>query len=226
MNGEVVVTDDVPRAFATVVTTAFAARPRETFALALSGGSTARRCYERLAAFTDPGDWPQVELFWGDERCVPLDDIDSNHRLAQEALGENFNRVRVAHPMHCGSDGSDSYNRLLKSRPPLDLVHLGLGPDGHTASLFPGSAALEAGPGILVSPNLDPLGRNQHPRMTLTLEGIARSLLVVVTVEGTTKREALRRVFEGDTTAPAALIEAEDLLWIVDTDALGARQPR
>jgi len=101
------------------------------------------------------------------------------------------------------------------------VVHLGLGPDGHTASLFPQSAALDTGPGRLVVVNDDPLGHNPHPRMTLTYEGIARARLVVVTVEGEAKAEALARVRADDPTAPASHVDAERVLWLVDHAALG-----
>ena len=226
MNGEVVLTDDVPATFTRAFTAAFAVRPRPIFSVALSGGSTARRCYERLAEVDDETFWPHLELFWGDERCVPLDDEDSNFRLARVALGDHFDRVHAVHPMTCTEGAATAYDERVRSVPRLDLVHLGLGPDGHTASLFPGSAALETGPGHLVTPNEDPLGVNPHPRLTFTFEGIARAALVIVTVEGNAKHDALDRVLTGDTSAPAARIEAESLLWIVDADALGSSQPR
>ena len=103
----------------------------------------------------------------------------------------------------------------------LDVVHLGLGPDGHTASLFPGSAGLDADPGRLVVTNEDPTGRNPHPRMTLTLAGIARARLALVTVAGEAKRAALDRVRAGDPTCPGAQVNADRVVWIADRAAAG-----
>jgi len=87
--------------------------------------------------------------------------------------------VSAFHPMSC--DDVDDYDRLIAWLPALDLVHLGLGPDGHTASLFPGSAGLEAKPGRMAIINTDPTGLNPHQRMTLTFAAIARARLVVFT---------------------------------------------
>jgi 6-phosphogluconolactonase len=99
-----------------------------------------------------------------------------------------------------------------------------LGPDGHTASLFPGSSALEADPGRLVVMSEDPQGNNPHRRMTLTLAGIARARLVIVTVAGEHKRDALARVAAGDPTAPAAHVKAERVVWLADPAAAGDLQ--
>ena len=175
MNGDLVVVDDVTEAFATTVVEAYRGRPNDGFAMSLSGGGTARACYERLAADAgDAIDWWKVDLYWGDERCVPLDDPDSNYRLAREALLDRVGAANATYPMRC-DEGADAYQLRLGELGRFDLVHLGLGPDGHTASLFPGSAALDAPPGRLVALNDDPLGHNVHPRMTLTFEGIARA---------------------------------------------------
>jgi 6-phosphogluconolactonase len=222
MNGELVVVDDVAEAFAATVVEAYRGRPNDGFAIALSGGSTARRCYERLADdASDAIDWWKVDVYWGDERCVPLDDPDSNYRLAREALLDRVGAANATYPMRC-DEGADAYQLRLGELGRFDLVHLGLGPDGHTASLFPRSAALDTGPGRLVVVNDDPLGHNPHPRMTLTYEGIARARLAVVTVEGEAKAEALARVRDGDLTAPASHIDAERVVWLVDHAALGA----
>jgi len=186
VNGELIVVDDVAGEFAERVIEAFHNRPGEGFSMALSGGDTARRCYERLAADGgDQIDWWQVDVYWGDERCVPPDDHDSK-RVAQ--LGH------------------------------FDLVHLGLGPDGHTASLFPGSAALDADEGRLVVMNEDPRGNNPHPRMTLTFSAIARSRLVLVTASGEGRRWALAAVCNGE-DVPAARIRADRVVWLADREA-------
>jgi 6-phosphogluconolactonase len=221
MNGDVVVVDDVAGAFSAAVVDAFRARPNDRFAFALSGGSTARRCYERLAAEGDDAmDWWKVDVYWGDERCVPLDDPDSNYRLAREALLDRVGAANATYPMRC-DEGADAYQLRLGELGRFDLVHLGLGPDGHTASLFPESAALDADPGRLVVLNDDPLGHNPHTRMTLTFEGIARANLVVITVEGASKRDAFARVQAGDPTAPASHVTADRVVWLVDHAALG-----
>jgi 6-phosphogluconolactonase len=220
MRGELVIVDDVPGEFAERVIEAFHRRPHDGFSLALSGGETARRCYERLAE--DAGnqlDWWKVDIYWGDERCVPLDDQASNYRLGREALLERLGAVNANYPMRC-EDGADPYQLRLGELGRIDVVHLGLGPDGHTASLFPESPALDADPGRLVVMNNDPTGRNPHPRMTLTFAGIARARLVLFTVSGEEKREALARIVAGD-DLPANRVTAENVLWIVDPAAAG-----
>lgn len=219
MNGEVVVVDDVPREFSALVVEAFGRREDEGFSLALSGGGTARRCYERLAVDgVDAIDWWQVDVYWGDERCVPLDDPDSNYRLAREALLDRVGAANATWPMRC-EEGAEPYQLRVGELGRFDVVHLGLGPDGHTASLFPASPALDADSGRLVVLNEDPLGHNPHPRMTLTFEGIARAQLVLVTVEGDAKADALARVVAGDPTAPASRVRAERVVWLVDPAA-------
>jgi 6-phosphogluconolactonase len=219
--GELVVVDDVPVEFAERVVEAYHARPNEGFSLALSGGETARRCYQRLAEDADQQiDWWGVDVYWGDERCVPLDDAASNYRLGREALLERVGAVNANYPMRC-EEGADPYQLRLGELGRLDLVHLGLGADGHTASLFPGSAALDADPGRLVVMNEDPSGRNPHPRMTLTFAGIARARLALVTVAGEAKREALARVAGDDPDCPGTHIRADRVVWIADEAAAG-----
>jgi 6-phosphogluconolactonase len=218
MFGELRVVDDVAPAFASCVIEAYEQRQRDDFSIALSGGPTARRCYERLA--DDAGDridWWNVEIFWGDERCVPADSEDSNERLVREALLERVGGAHAVHPMRC-TDGADRYQLLIGEVGQLDVIHLGLGPDGHTASLFPGSPALDADPGRLVTTTVDRTGRNRFERMTLTLSGIARGRLVLFTVAGEPKREAMRMVIEG-ADVPAARVRAEKVVWLVDHDA-------
>jgi 6-phosphogluconolactonase len=220
MQGELVVVDDVPGEFAERVIEAFHRRPTDSFSLALSGGQTARRCYERLA--DDAGseiDWWKVDIYWGDERCVPLDDADSNYRLGREALLERLGAVNANYPMRC-DEGPDPYQLRLGELGRLDVIHLGLGDDGHTASLFPGSPALGADPGRLVVMNHDPSGHNKHNRMTLTFAGIARARLVLVTVAGEEKCDALARVAAGE-DLPGTHIQAEQVIWIVDPAAAG-----
>jgi len=165
-------------------------------------------------------DWWKVDVYWGDERCVPLDDPESNYRLGREALLDRVGAANAAFPMRC-EEGADPYQLRVGELGRFDVVHLGLGPDGHTASLFPGSPALTADPGRLVAMNEDPSGRNPLPRMTLTFAGIARAQLVVVTVMGEEKQEALHRVMAGDESCPAARVHADKVIWLADHAAAG-----
>jgi 6-phosphogluconolactonase len=218
--GELVVVDDVPGEFAERVIECFHTRPTDSYSIALSGGDTARACYERLAVDADTQiDWWKVDLYWGDERCVPLDDERSNYRLAREALLDRVGAANATYPMRC-DEGPDPYQLRLGELGRLDLVHLGVGPDGHTASLFVGSAALDADPGRLVVMSEDPTGRNPWPRMTLTYTGIARSRLILVTVDGEEKRDAMARIAAGD-DLPAGAIRGERVVWLVDPAAAG-----
>ena len=226
-NGELDLTDDVPGAFADAVCRAFAERPAERFLLFLSGGPTARRCYERLAARSSPDgaagpgpvDWKLVDVCMSDERCVPPDDADANQRLVREALLERVGPVGSFRPMSC-EDGAGAYEQVLASMPAPDLIHLGLGADGHSASLFPGSDALESPGDKLVVLSRDPQGRNAHDRMTLTLRAIARARLVLFTVAGEDKADALRAVCSGQ-DVPAARVRAQRVRWLVDRTTLG-----
>ncbi len=221
MHGELVVVDDVPGELAERVIEAFHSRPHDAFSLAVSGGDLARRCYERLA--DDAGsqiDWWKVDVYWSDERCVPLDHPDSNYRLVRESLLERVGAVNANYPMRC-EEGPDPYQLRLGELGRVDLIHLGMGPDGHTGSLFPGSTALDADPGRLVVMNEDPTGRNPYHRMTLTYAGISRARLALVTVAGEAKREAFARVMAGDPDAPASRVRADRVLWIVDPAAAG-----
>jgi 6-phosphogluconolactonase len=221
LNGELLVVDDVPAEFSERVIEAFHSRPDEAFTFAVSGGGTARRCYERLATDgADQIDWWQVDVYWGDERCVPPDDPDSNERLVREALLQRVGAANAVYPMRC-EEGPDPYQQRVAEVGKFDVIHLGLGPCGHTASLFPNSPALDADPGRLVVMNHDPAGRNKHERMTFTFSAIARGRLVVITVEGEDKREALDRVRAGDPEMPASYVTGDHILWLVDPAAAG-----
>jgi 6-phosphogluconolactonase len=214
VNGELVVVDDVPGEFAARVIDAFRNRQGETFSIALSGGETARRCYERLATDgADRIDWWLVDVYWGDERCVPSDDPDSNERLGRQSLLERVGAANSVFPMRC-EEGADPYQLRIGELGHLDLVHLGLGPDGHTASLFPGSPALDADPGRLVVMNEDPSGMHPHRRMTLTFSGIARARLALFTVSGEERRDAMQRIADGE-DLPAGRVRADRVVWLV-----------
>jgi 6-phosphogluconolactonase len=213
------IVDDVAAAFADIVVDSFATRVEPGFTLVLSGGETARDCYERLAETGAASiDWSVVEVLMGDERCVGPDDPDANQRLVREALLDRVGAVNSFHPMNC--DDVDDYDRLIAWLPALDLVHLGLGPDGHTASLFPHSTGLESPPGRMVIINTDPSGLNPHRRMSFTFGALARARRVVFTVSGESKREAWAMVTSG-ADIPANRVRAAEIIWIVDHAAAG-----
>lgn len=240
MNGTVEVVASVADRFAEVVGEALArgtvgAEGDRGFSLFLSGGPTAQKAYERLAQVAGPGasaggpgptpavDWTRVDAYWGDERCVPPDDNDANQRLCREALLDPVGPLRSVHPMYTSGDpvaAAAAYQQELSGLDPFDLVHLGMGPDGHCASLFPGSAALDAPDDVLVLANTDPKETNPHERITLTFPAIARARLVVFTVAGPSKRDAFARVRKGE-QLPAARVQASEVLWLVDPDAAG-----
>ncbi len=218
MNGELFVVEDVPSAFAERVVDAFHVRIDEEFSLAVSGGATARACYEKLAVVgAEQIDWWLVNVLWSDERCVPPDHPDSNQLLVRQALLEKVGAANAVYPMRC-EEGPEPYQLRLGEMGRIDVVHLGMGPDGHTASLFPDSAGLSADPGVLVTMNEDPSGRNPHRRMTFTYSGIARGRLVIFTVAGESKREAMQAVYDG-ADLPAARVTADRIIWLVDPAA-------
>ena len=205
------IVDDVPAAFARLVGTEVRS------SIALSGGETAERCYE--AVRTIAPDWSAVDVYFGDERFVPVDHPDSNEALARRALLDHVN-ARAIHSMYqpvALDDAAHDYDALVRAVPPIDLVHLGLGPDGHTASLFPGSAALDETDRLVVATGDD---AHPQPRLTFTFPAIARARLVVVTVVGAEKRDAVGRIRAGE-DLPGARIRAERVIWLGDRAALG-----
>lgn len=207
---EVEVVDDVAAAFADLVVRE---QPRT---IALSGGGTARACYEALAARSGI-DWSQVTVLIGDERWVPVTHDDSNEGMARAELLDHV-AVREVHSMRGAGvspeDAAEAYDRLLAELGGIDLVHLGMGPDGHTASIFPGSETLEADDRFVVDtePRLDP----RHHRVTFTLAGIALARHVVFTVEGPEKAAIASRAIAGDEKLPAARVRADRITWLVD----------
>ena len=202
----------VPLAFAELVA-------REApLSLALSGGDTARSCYELLA--TTDVEWEEVDVYFGDERWVPVHDPDSNEGMARttfldEVAPRSIHSLRNAG--HTPDEAADHYDQLLRTASPLALVHLGLGPDGHTASLFPGSPALDERERFAAH-----TGDDQQPyeRLTLTYPALARASLVVFTVAGEDKRAALDAVRNG-ADVPAARVRAARVVWLVDEGAAG-----
>ena len=211
--GTVQIVDDVPGAFADLV----ALELRHS--IALSGGATAEACYVALrdAAIT----WPEVDVYYGDERFVPPDHGDSNEGMTRRALLD-FVPVRAVHPMYRPlpiDDAALAYDDLVRAAPPIDVVHLGLGPDGHTASLFPDSPALVETQRFVVSAGDD---THPQPRLTFTFPAIARARLVIVTVAGDEKRDAVDRIRAGE-DLPGAQIRADRVVWLGDRAALGGQ---
>lgn len=217
--------DAVPPAFRDAVVQAYATRPGPRFALVLSGGPTARACYEVLAR-AEGIDWALVDVYVGDERVVRAKHKDANQRLIKEALLDRVRGIGSFWPMPTEGPVSDcvaAYQRVvsdLVTGPGIDVIHLGMGPDGHTASLFPGAPTLEAGPGELVAASEDPNGRNPHPRLTLTLPAINSARLAVFTVAGDSKASAVSALQRGD-DLPAARVHAGHTVWLVDRAAGG-----
>jgi 6-phosphogluconolactonase len=211
--GTVQIVDNVALAFARLLAQE---APRS---VALSGGETAEECYAAVRASAT--DWSNVDVYFGDERFVPPDDPDSNEGMARRTLLDEV-RPRAIHPMYQPveiEEAARRYDALVSAAAPIELVHLGLGPDGHTASLFPGSPTLEEPKRLVVT-----AGDDDHPlpRLTFTYPAIARARFVVVTVAGAEKRDAVERIRSGE-DLPAARIRAERVVWLGDRAALGAQ---
>jgi len=214
VHGEVRVVSDVASAFADVVVEAAPA------SIALSGGGTAKDAYAALA--TRDLDWSGIDVWFGDERFVPVDDPDSNEGMARAVLLDTV-KPRAIHSLRDAGDTIDAaaaaYDALLRETGPVAVVHLGLGPDGHTASLFPGSSALGVRDRLVVPNPGD--ATHPHDRLTFTYPAIEQSELAVFTVDGEDKREAFARVRAGD-DVPAAHVTAQRVVWLVDAAAMGS----
>jgi 6-phosphogluconolactonase len=206
---------------------------RGTFSVALAGGSTPKAAYALLASppYRDTVDWPRVHFFFGDERCVPPDHPDSNVRMARETLLGPLH-IDEAHIFRMrGEDdpaaAAQAYAALLAERlgalPEFDLVLLGMGPDGHTASLFPG-APPDDGSDALVQVRTAPPSMKVSNRLTLTPRVINAARKVVISVTGKEKADILARVLNGphDPTAyPVQIVRPVHgrLTWLVDRAA-------
>jgi 6-phosphogluconolactonase len=208
---------------------------RGIFRLVVAGGSTPRALYAHLAgaAFRGRLDWNKLEIFWGDERFVPHDHPDSNYRMVRETLLDHL-RIdpRRVHPMPTVGEPdacAREYEALLRQRygrpqldpaiPLFDVVLLGLGTDGHTASLLPGQPVLrETSHWVAAVPR----GR-EEPRLTLTYPAIESSRCIVFLVTGAEKTKAVAGVRAGDERLPATRIRSVgEILWFLDCEAAGA----
>jgi 6-phosphogluconolactonase len=206
---------------------------RGLFAVALAGGSTPRRVYELLAGEEFRGllDWPSVHVFFGDERAVPPDHADSNYRMANEALlsrvavpERNVHRIEGVGDADANASEYESELRSLfgeEEWPRLDLVLLGMGDDGHTASLFPETKALDERRAWVAANWVEKLGAW---RVTLTAPAVNAARHVLFLVNGAGKAGRLREVLKGErdpSRLPSQLIRPRDgtLEWFADRAA-------
>jgi 6-phosphogluconolactonase len=208
---------------------------RGRFTIALSGGSTPKNLYTLIAANASTTlPWNQMFFFWGDERHVPPDSPDSNYRMAQEALlskvpipPANIFPVPAENPD--ASQAAEDYEQTLQKFfavapgefPRFDLILLGMGPDGHTASLFPETAALQEKSRLVVANWVEKLGGS---RITFTLPLLNAARCIAFLVSGTDKAAALHEVLEGNAPAekyPSRLVQPREgkLIWFVDRAA-------
>ena len=208
-----------------------AIRHQDSFSLVLSGGSTPKGLYRRLTAepYLSQIHWAKVEVYFSDERCVPPGHAESNYRMAEENLlsialipEASVHRMRGEIEPEAAAI---EYGELLKERfgdGGPDLVLLGMGEDGHTASLFPDAPALEERKHRCVANHVEKLGAW---RITLTAPFINRARRVVILVSGGAKSDALREVLEGPRDPrrwPIQLIQPEgELIWLMDIEAAG-----
>jgi 6-phosphogluconolactonase len=204
----------------------------ERASIALSGGSTPRAAYQHLAARCPP--WARVDFFFGDERIVPPDADGSNYKMADEALlhripleDDQVHRIRGELSPEEAADGAEADLRAAVPGDPvpqLDLILLGMGPDGHTASLFPGSAELEETGRLMV-----PVHRPEMPqpwRVSMTLPVLNAGRRVLVIVGGAEKAPVVPRAIEGDPSIPAGRLDpAGEFTWIVTQDAAAQLPP-
>jgi 6-phosphogluconolactonase len=183
---------------------------------ALAGGGTPRRAYELLGPMLD--DWEGIHLWFGDERCVSPDDPEANSRMVAESLvapGAVIHRIRG----ELGAEEAAAACAAEFDDTVLDVTLLGIGEDGHTASLFPGNPALHA-TGVAVAVNGSP--KPPPDRVSLTLPTLNASRRIVLLVAGAAKAPPLHRVLEGpDPDVPASLLNRDVLEVIADAAALG-----
>lgn len=198
---------------------------RSRFSVALSGGSTPKATYEEIAGSGAGLEWGKIDVFWSDERCVPLDDRESNFRMAKEAL---LSRVPIppgnVHPWETyrpPAEAADAYENRLGLQfgaplPAFDWIFLGLGEDGHTASLFPGTAGLAETRRPVAAHYVRKL---EAWRLTLTLPALNAARECVFLVEGAGKAEAVRKALAGEGDPPASRVRARKVVWMLDRAA-------
>lgn len=189
---------------------------RGAFRVALAGGESPRRCYEELRRL--PVDWKRVQIYFGDERCLPVGDAQRNDRMAYDTL---LSHVAIppanihAIPAELGAhEASARYSALLEKVAPLDLVLLGMGEDGHTASLFPDNPATDSL--ALAVPVFDS-PKPPAERVSLGLYALNAARQKIFVMVGAGKRDALRRIRQGEALPAARIVAAE---WHLDRAAL------
>jgi len=202
-----------------------AVRERGACYLGLAGGETPRACYERLAQppYRDAVPWRYVNVYWSDERQVPLDDPASNYAMAKAALLDHL-PIPPEQIFPLVGDPMPALRRIPAEAggcPRFDVIQLGMGEDGHTASLFAGSPALREGQALVAAVHDAP--KPPPERLTLTLPLINAARAVLFMVQGASKRNALARVLERDPALPASRVQPGDgeLVFIVDRAAAG-----
>ena len=194
------------------------------FRVALAGGSTPRACYLLLANERRADvDWARVEIFFGDERCVPPDHADSNYGMARRALLDHvpipptqLHRMRGEDEPVAAARAYEDVMRQTLGTEPLDLVLLGMGPDGHTASLFPGTTALDETQAWVVANRVPQLGVD---RLTLTFPVLSAARAVVVNVTGAEKAARLVEVLRGGNLPINHVRPTGGCLWLIDEAA-------
>jgi 6-phosphogluconolactonase len=199
--------------------------------VALAGGSTPKAMYQLLAtpAWRDRVEWARIEIFFGDERCVPPDHGDSNYRMAREALLDHVplpaDRVHRIAGERKPEEAAAGYETILRrvtdcaldDKPCLDLVLLGMGPDGHTASLFPGTRVLKETHALAAAVLVEKLN---SWRVTMTAPVLSAAAHVLFNVSGAEKADAFDTAMTAPKgTVPIQLVEAQDRVWLVDRAA-------
>jgi 6-phosphogluconolactonase len=223
---------DTPRDLARAAAQLFVAKSSEAVAqrglatIALSGGSTPKLLYQLLAdpnaPFCEQVPWPSIHFFWTDERHVPPDHLESNYRMANDAMlskvpvaRENVHRVMSENPN--AEEAAEDYEKKVMRTPRFDLILLGLGTDGHTASIFPESEVLHETKRLVAAPWVEKL---KSYRITMTLPLINNAALVVFLVSGAEKAEIVKEVVRGPKLYPAQEVNGE-VMWMLDREAAG-----
>lgn len=206
-----------------------AVKERGEFTLVLSGGKTPKLIYEYFAKspFKKEMPWENIHMFWGDERCVPYDHADSNYAMARDAfllnvplcLG-NIHRIPADEgpPHKMAVQYEEALRGFFKDAkfPMFDLILLGIGEDGHTASLFPGDNALKEDKRWVVEVK-KPIGEPAYPRITLTLPVINNASCILFLVSGKKKMKVMDEILDNQDAVkekyPAARVRSEQLLW-------------
>lgn len=212
---------------------------RGRFTVALSGGSTPKKLYTLLASEAAPFrqrlQWDKIHFFWGDERCVPPSHADSNYRMVNESMLSKLPILpENVHPILPRDDGdsaktADDYEKMLRrffrlsdgGFPRFDLILLGMGNDGHTASLFPGSDAIHEKERLTATVKVE---KSNSDRITLTPPVLNNARLIMFLVSGASKAETLKNVLESDyqpEQLPAQIVRPTNgkVLWLVDKTA-------